>query len=57
MMKIFNLEDKGLIIDDVPLCPICDQPIEHPDLAAIGGIEDGGFQSFCLIHSDCAGQL
>jgi len=56
-MEIFNLEDKGIIIDDVPLCPICDQPIEHPDLAAIGDIDDGGCQSFCLIHSDCAGQL
>jgi hypothetical protein len=53
-MKVFNLKDFDFEIEDVPLCPICDQPIEYLQLSAIGGFEEDGYQSFCLIHRDCA---
>lgn len=52
-MKIYDLSSDGDIHgEDLPTCPLCDQPIFVGD-PAIAHFEG----SFCLIHDDCGHEL
>ncbi len=44
---------KAIDPEEIPLCPLCDQPIMRGELVDIGTA--GG--AIALIHEDCANQL
>jgi hypothetical protein len=47
-----NIESK-VDMEEVPLCPLCDQPILHYEETAIGVSRDAK----CLIHLSCAREI
>lgn len=53
-VKVYNITDSILDVFDLPLCPLCDQPITDMDYPAIGSFEYDRATTICLIH-DCCG--
>ena len=51
----YDITDKLDNVYDVPLCPICDQPMDEVDELAIGACRVEGYpNAYCLVHYGCA---
>ena len=54
-MKTVDLTGK-LEPESVPMCPLCDQPIDYT-LYTIGFVRHEWGESYCLICMDCAEEV
>ena len=54
MKTNINIIKLKIDVEEMPLCPLCDQPIDTIDGATIGWVAKHGFTAACLVHTQCA---
>lgn len=57
MLKVYDISD-AIEVESLPLCPLCDQPIDELSMPAYGShSSQDGFITLCLIHEECGDAL
>lgn len=56
-IRILYFEHTEFSAIDVPLCPLCDQPINYVSLSAVMAVHYNNESFYCLAHKDCIDEM